>query len=123
MASTMWRPRVGILVNYSEANVAYAAGAGFTSIGLWAQINGALAPGKVTETTLADDGAAARGGVHDQRRRSRRRIPREPFDPGERYVNGYRGVGAPSQAELIAASSNSIGCAAAKAVPRSRAID
>jgi sugar phosphate isomerase/epimerase len=52
MASTMWRPRVGILVNYSEANVAYAAGAGFTSIGLWAQINGALAPGKVTDAEL-----------------------------------------------------------------------
>ena len=52
LASTMWKPRVGVLVNYSEANVAYAAGAGFTSIGLWAQANGNLAPGKVTDSEL-----------------------------------------------------------------------
>ena len=48
----MWKPRVGILVNYSEANVAYAAGAGFTSIGFWAQPKGNLAPGKVTDAEL-----------------------------------------------------------------------
>jgi sugar phosphate isomerase/epimerase len=52
LASTMWKPRVGILVNYSEANVAYAAREGFTSIGLWAQTKGNLAPGTVTDSTL-----------------------------------------------------------------------
>jgi sugar phosphate isomerase/epimerase len=52
LAATMWTPRVGILVNYSEANIAYAVGAGFTSIGLWAQAKGNLAPGKVTDSDL-----------------------------------------------------------------------
>jgi sugar phosphate isomerase/epimerase len=51
-ASTMWKPRVGILVNYSPANVAFARQAGFTSIGLWAQPGGNLAPGKVTDADL-----------------------------------------------------------------------
>jgi sugar phosphate isomerase/epimerase len=51
-SSTMWKPRVGILVNYSPANVAYAVGEGFTSIGFWAQPNGNLAPGAVTDTRL-----------------------------------------------------------------------
>src|SRR5438128_1546683 len=40
---TMWRPKVGILVNYSEGNVAFAKQEGFTSIGFWAQANGNLA--------------------------------------------------------------------------------
>jgi len=51
-SSTMWKPRVGILVNYSPANVAYAVGEGFTSIGFWAQPNGNLAPGAVTDAKL-----------------------------------------------------------------------
>lgn len=40
---TMWKPKVGILVNYSEGNVAFAKQEGFTSIGFWAQMNGNLA--------------------------------------------------------------------------------
>jgi sugar phosphate isomerase/epimerase len=52
LSSTMWKPRVGILVNYSEANVAYATQEGFTSIGFWAQPNGNLALGKVTDSAL-----------------------------------------------------------------------
>jgi sugar phosphate isomerase/epimerase len=51
-APTMWKPRVGILVNYSPANVAYAVREGFTSIGFWAQPNGNLAPGAVTDARL-----------------------------------------------------------------------
>ncbi len=50
--SSMWKPRVGILVNYSAANVAYAVQEGFTSIGFWAQPNSNLAPGTVTDSTL-----------------------------------------------------------------------
>lgn len=40
---SMWKPRVGILVNYSEGNVAFAKQEGFTSIGFWAQMTGNLA--------------------------------------------------------------------------------
>jgi len=40
---TMWKPRIGILVNYSDGNIAFAKQEGFTSIGLWAQTNGNLA--------------------------------------------------------------------------------
>jgi hypothetical protein len=38
----MWKPKVGILVNYSEGNVAFPKQEGFTSIGFWAQANGNL---------------------------------------------------------------------------------
>ena len=48
----MWRPKVGILVNYSPANVAFAKEEGFTSIGFWAQNNTNLAPGKMTDAQL-----------------------------------------------------------------------
>lgn len=51
-SSTMWKPRVGILVNYSAANVAYAVREGFTSIGFWAQAKSNLAPGAVTDAVL-----------------------------------------------------------------------
>lgn len=49
----MWSPKVGILVNYSAANVAFAKGEGFTSIGFWAQPNGNLAPDKTTDAAIA----------------------------------------------------------------------
>jgi len=48
----MWKPRVGILVNYSEGNVAYAKQEGFTSIGFWAQPGSNLAPGSATDASL-----------------------------------------------------------------------
>lgn len=50
---SMWKPRVGILVNYSAANVAFAKQEGFTSIGFWAQPGSNLAPGKATDASLA----------------------------------------------------------------------
>jgi sugar phosphate isomerase/epimerase len=49
----MWRPKVGILVNYSEANVAFAKQEGFTSIGFWAQPNSNLAAGRATDAGIA----------------------------------------------------------------------
>jgi sugar phosphate isomerase/epimerase len=48
----MWKPRVGILVNYSEGNVAFAKQEGFTSIGFWAQPGSNLARGSVTDAGL-----------------------------------------------------------------------
>ena len=48
----MWKPKVGILCNYSEANIAFAKSEGFTSIGLWAQMDGNLAPGKIDDAGL-----------------------------------------------------------------------
>ncbi|MDE3195814.1 MAG: sugar phosphate isomerase/epimerase [Acidobacteriota bacterium] len=48
----MWQPKVGILVNYSESNIAFAKNEGFTSIGLWAQPGSNLAPGKATDAFL-----------------------------------------------------------------------
>lgn len=48
----MWKPKVGILVNYSEGNVAFAKKEGFTSIGLWAQPKSNLAAGVVTDAFL-----------------------------------------------------------------------
>ena len=48
----MWSPKVGILVNYSEGNVAYAKQEGFTSIGFWAQPNSNLAPGALTDAGI-----------------------------------------------------------------------
>lgn len=50
--SPMWRPKVGILCNYSEANVAFAKAEGFTSIGFWAQPGSNLAPGKADDASL-----------------------------------------------------------------------
>jgi sugar phosphate isomerase/epimerase len=49
----MWTPHVGVLVNYSPANVAFAKQEGFTSIGFWAQPGSNLAPGKVTDASIA----------------------------------------------------------------------
>jgi sugar phosphate isomerase/epimerase len=49
----MWKPKVGILVNYSEGNLAFAKQEGFTSIGFWAQVGGNLAPAAVTDASLA----------------------------------------------------------------------
>jgi sugar phosphate isomerase/epimerase len=51
-STMMWKPRVGILVNYSPANIAFARKEGFTSIGLWAQANGNLSPKTVTDAKL-----------------------------------------------------------------------
>jgi len=48
----MWRPKVGVLVNYSEGNVAFAKQEGFTSIGFWAQPKGNLSPGTATDAEL-----------------------------------------------------------------------
>lgn len=50
---SMWTPKIGILVNYSPGNVAFAKQEGFTSIGFWAQPNGNLAPEKMTDAALA----------------------------------------------------------------------
>jgi sugar phosphate isomerase/epimerase len=52
-ATPMWKPKVGILVNYSEANVAFAKQEGFTSIGFWAQPGSNLAPGTATDAAIA----------------------------------------------------------------------
>lgn len=49
VAIPMWKPKVGILVNYSEGNVAFAKQEGFTSIGFWAQ------PGSNLARPLASD--------------------------------------------------------------------
>jgi sugar phosphate isomerase/epimerase len=38
----MWTPKVGILVNYTPGNVAFAKQEGFTSIGFWAQAENPL---------------------------------------------------------------------------------
>jgi sugar phosphate isomerase/epimerase len=51
-SAVMWKPRLGILVNYSEANVAFAKQEGFTSIGLWAPPNSNLAPGVATDSSI-----------------------------------------------------------------------
>ena len=40
----MWKPKVGGLVNYSPANVAFLKNEGFTSIGLWAHVKTSLDP-------------------------------------------------------------------------------
>jgi len=49
----MWKPKVGILVNYSDGNLLFAQQEGFTSIGFWAQPGGNLAPGAVTDASIA----------------------------------------------------------------------
>ena len=49
----MWKPKVGGLVNYSEANVAFMKQEGFTSIGFWAQPKSNLAPDTATDASLA----------------------------------------------------------------------
>src|ERR1700692_2368469 len=46
---SMWSPKVGILVNYSAANVAFAKQEGFSSIGFCAQHNNNLAPHLATD--------------------------------------------------------------------------
>jgi sugar phosphate isomerase/epimerase len=51
-APPMWKPKVGVLVNYSTPNIAFAKQEGFTSIGFWAQQNGNLIPGKVTDSDI-----------------------------------------------------------------------
>ena len=48
----MWQPKVGILVNYSASNIAFAKSEGFTSIGLWAQPGSNLAPGKANDAFI-----------------------------------------------------------------------
>ncbi len=40
--STTWKPKLGVLGNFSEDNVDFAAKEGFTSIGLWARIRKTL---------------------------------------------------------------------------------
>ena len=55
----MWKPRVGILLNYSEGNVAFAKQEGFTSIGLWAQSGGNL--GAATPDSFIDKVRAESG--------------------------------------------------------------
>jgi sugar phosphate isomerase/epimerase len=49
----MWKPKVGILVNYSPGNVAFAKQEGFTSIGLWAQSEGNLVPARLNDSIIA----------------------------------------------------------------------
>src|SRR5882724_10066279 len=48
----MWKPKVGILVNYSEGNVAFAKQEGFTSIGFWAQPGSNLARDKANDSAI-----------------------------------------------------------------------
>jgi sugar phosphate isomerase/epimerase len=50
--AVMWKPKVGILVNYSEGNVAFAKQEGFTSIGFWAQPGSNLARDKATDAVI-----------------------------------------------------------------------
>ncbi|HKD06560.1 MAG TPA: sugar phosphate isomerase/epimerase [Bryobacteraceae bacterium] len=45
----MWTPKVGILVNYTPGNVAFAKQEGFTSIGIWAQPENPLPVDKIRE--------------------------------------------------------------------------
>ncbi len=49
---SMWSPKVGILVNYSAANVAFAKQEGFSSIGFWAQPNSNLAPDRAADAIV-----------------------------------------------------------------------
>ncbi|MBI3695429.1 MAG: sugar phosphate isomerase/epimerase [Acidobacteria bacterium] len=61
----MWKPRLGVLGKFSEANLEFARGEGFTSIGLWANPKSRL-----DVTTLTDaqfemvKSAIARSGLH-----------------------------------------------------------
>src|SRR4051794_15083511 len=59
---SMWKPKIGILVNYAEANVAFAKQEGFSSIGFWAQPDSNLAPGRATDADI--------GKIRDDLRRS-----------------------------------------------------
>lgn len=47
-----WRPRLGILARYSEANIRFAKAEGFRGIGLWAQPKTRLDANTVTDAAL-----------------------------------------------------------------------
>jgi sugar phosphate isomerase/epimerase len=47
-----WRPKLGILGNFTEANVQFAHDEGFSSIGLWADPGTSLDPDKVTDADI-----------------------------------------------------------------------
>ncbi|MDQ6676417.1 MAG: sugar phosphate isomerase/epimerase [Acidobacteriota bacterium] len=60
-----WKPKLGILGNYSEENIAFAKQEGFTSIGLWARGRTSLDPAIVTDDLLAKVKASvARSGLY-----------------------------------------------------------
>ncbi len=60
-----WRPKLGILGNYSEENIAFAKETGFTSIGLWARYNTSLDPNIVNDELLAKvKDSVARSGLY-----------------------------------------------------------
>jgi len=51
-AASMWTPRLGVLGNYSEKNLAFVREEGFTSIGLWANPKTRLDADQVTDSEL-----------------------------------------------------------------------
>lgn len=64
-AKPSWRPKLGVLGEYTPANLEFAKAEGFTSIGLWANGGSTLAPGKVTDAELeAARSAIAQSGIH-----------------------------------------------------------
>ena len=60
-----WKPKLGVLAQFSEANIAFAKQEGFTSIGLWANRKTPLDPETVTDQQLARVKEAVRSsGLH-----------------------------------------------------------
>lgn len=51
-AKKSWRPKLGILGEYTPGNVAFAKAEGFTSMGIWANHGGSLQADKVTDELL-----------------------------------------------------------------------
>src|ERR1700686_2013068 len=47
-----WKPKLGILGNFSEDNIDFAVKEGFTSIGLWAHRRTILDAGNITSQTI-----------------------------------------------------------------------
>jgi len=60
-----WKPKFGILGNYSEENLAFAKAEGFNSMGLWARARTSLDPATVNDALLEQVKASlARNGLY-----------------------------------------------------------